>query len=336
MNRRRRALVFILATVASLIATQALAATETPFIQLPGWQTQPTGGSSGYIVIASDDQKPGHFDTLATSGGPVFKVNKPKTESFSGGVAGGNLLFQETRGNSSDLFFYDLPTRNRSNPPAGMNTKFWEWGPTISDNWALFARNNFNTSAKKKWQKIILFDLGSGASRLLAKTGRTPYLAAGQVNGNYAVWERCTNTCDIFVHDIGVSMTSMVPNPTGLQYSPSLAPNGTIFFARRNNGTNCGQGTTLVRRTSGGVETVFHAFPNQRDVYDSFAVTSPLIQTDLFYSRYNCKKDNTDIYYISGAETAAPAAVATRQGRPAENPSGAWVRPIPPGSTPGA
>ena len=85
---------------------------------------------------------PGQYDVLARpiTGGDAFKVNAPDTNGANGGIDGDLLVYQQYERGRSDLKFFDLRTKERTSPPAGVNTRRWEYWPSMSGQWLLFGR----------------------------------------------------------------------------------------------------------------------------------------------------------------------------------------------------
>ena len=96
--------------------------------------------------------------------GEAARSSEPsRNQRDSGAIDGDVFVFQETRRSQSSLYFYDLVTRARSAPPAGVNTRHWEWSPTVSGDWLLFGRD----LVARKRDQVILRNLATGASILL-------------------------------------------------------------------------------------------------------------------------------------------------------------------------
>ena len=101
-------------------------------------------------------------------GGESFRVNATGTNGANGSIDDGVLVYQQFKRGRSDLKFFDLEGRSRTSPPSGVNTDNWEYWPSLSDAWLLFARLYDNGV-----RRLVLFDLASGDSRILATFGGT-------------------------------------------------------------------------------------------------------------------------------------------------------------------
>ena len=219
-------------------------------------------------------------------------VNRPRTQGFSGGFDGETFVYQETRGGGSNLQFYDLAGSGRSNPPAGVNTRQWEWHPTLSGNWLLFGRQD--TGARV--DLVLLRNLATGTTRRLGslRWGRRTVAEPGQVNGNYAVWYRCTPACDVFLYDIAARTTTRIPNPDRRQqYDPSVTSDGTVYFVR--SGRGCGTSVRLVRRPLGGPSRALAALALRSDSFHTYALENENGTTTVFYDRVRCSTGAFDV-----------------------------------------
>jgi hypothetical protein len=151
----RKSLIAVLAclTVTVTVTVMAVSALAeiTPTLLQGGAGDQISGSSNGTWTMWSSNSSdhPGHYDTFArTATGSPFQVNAMGTEGQSGGLNGltSQAIYQQTNGDASDLFLYNLSTKTRTNPPSTINTNFWERSPSISARFIPFGRNNFKTS----------------------------------------------------------------------------------------------------------------------------------------------------------------------------------------------
>src|SRR6476469_6838428 len=165
----------------------------------------------------------------ALAGGPVTRVNPEKTRGFPGGFDGTSMIYQQVNRGQSDIKMYDVNSHVRSNPPAGINTTEWEFSAGITPDWILFVRSGHNSD------RVMLYDRSSGGvptqldSVAWNRTG-TAYMDSAQINGNFAVWTRCTAkfTCRVKVRDLVAGTTKTIPTPVGkLDYASSVGSDGT-------------------------------------------------------------------------------------------------------------
>ncbi len=247
---------------------------------------------------------PGRFHAFVRKpSGSVVRVNPPGTNAWTGGidVALDSLVYQQVEGARSDLRFYDLSSGTRTLPPTGVNTPKWEWHPTYSHPWLLFARDDNDLRTKR----VVLHNLLTGAERLLAKAVSAPhYLVAGQVNGNYAVYARCTPQCNVFLHDIALADTRLLPRPDSPsvhhQYAPSVLADGTAFVAR--SGHDCGANVKIVRYGSGDPSTgrVIASLASGVDFFTSHAALDQGVPR-VFFDRTKCESYKSGIYSVDGS-----------------------------------
>jgi hypothetical protein len=224
----------------------------------------------------------------------TFKVNRRNTHGFSGGFAGDSFVYQEIRGRQSNLQVYDLALASRHGPPAGVNTRHWEWHPTRSGDWLLYGRAN----GASRTDAILLSNVVTGETITLDRRrwGNRRIAEPGQVAGNYATWYRCTPRCDVFLYDIAAGTTTRVPNPNGRQqYDPSVTSDGTVYFVR--SGRGCGASVRLVRAPLGGPEAELAPLGAGRDSFHTFALEHSQ-GVSLFFESVRCSNRSTDVLRI--------------------------------------
>ena len=233
--------------------------------------------------------------SVQQSGEPRVRVNRQRTNGFSGGFEGETFVYQETRGWRSNLVFYDLGGGGRSAPPTGVNTRQWEWHPTISGDSLLFGRQSWAARA----DFVLLRNLVTGENRQLGRLrwGKRTIAEPGQVTGNYAVWYRCTPACDAFLYDIAAGTTTRIPNPDRRQqYDPSVTSDGTVYFLRSRRG--CGNSVRLVRRPLGGPSRVLAALGAGRDSSHTYALENANGTTTVFFDRVRCSTNARDVFKL--------------------------------------
>jgi hypothetical protein len=150
---------------------------------------------------------------------------------------------------------------------------------------------------------VYLGDRTTGKLTQLASGGN---LAAGQVNGNYAVWEQCDQNsvayCSVYRYDIAAKRTTLIPNrfvANGrFEYSPSVTKAGTVYFIHSGNG--CGVSVTLVRQPLGGSDTVLVTFKKGVDVSSTYVNDTGGTPT-VYYSQSSCANGGRhgDVYKIT-------------------------------------
>ncbi len=334
-----RALTTAILAVA-LIAAPALAVITPTLVQGgPGDQIRGSA-NSGWVMWSTNTNTTNldHYDTFArdTVGGAAFKVNAAGTAGLSGGLNGNTAkaIYQQTDGTASELFLYDLSTKVRSNPPTGINTKLWEWSPTMSPGYILFGRNSFRTLSSP-W-KVMLYNRTSGQSKILASVqNRCECIFPGQVTDQYATWTKCTaSLCQSWYYRIATGVTAKIPNPQDKQtYYPAVAStSGNMYFARSN--TGCGASTKIYRwnPATPGTTVLVTSLASGYDLStSSLANRGADGHDDVDIAQLVCSGQfNADIYEIGDGDTATSTTSTERAGRT----SGVAKRLTPPGATP--
>jgi len=269
------------------ISPDASAAPEILLGQPRVGEFQPVRGDDFLAWQQNTRANPGKYDVFARpiEGGGRFQVNPGRTHAANGDIDGDVLVYQQFKGRRSQIRFFDLVSRDHSNPPAGVNTKQWEYWPSMSGPWLLFGR--LYDSGKRR---IILFDLTDGSSQRLDRTrGANAFLAPGQVSGDYAVWHRCTRrSCNVVRYHIPDATKTQIPNPGGRQYSPSVTAAGTVYFARSSG--NCGEGVRLIRRPLDGESQVVARIQSGDDIGSSNTYVDGQGITTLLYDQFDCAR----------------------------------------------
>lgn len=292
-SRRAAALLCAMTILFSLLegatVRQASAATPSLLLGRPGaGEYQPVEGDEFIAWQQNSRAHPRHYDVYARplGGGEKFKVNAPNTNGANGEIDGDRLVYQQFKRGASDLKFFDLSSKGRGNPPRRVNTDQWEYWPSISGRWLLFGR-----LYRSGTRRIILFDLSTNTARRLDRVRRDKaFLAPGQVNGDYAVWSKCRSArkCDVVRYHIPDGARKTIPNPTGQQHAPSVAEDGTVYFARSRGA--CGSGVRLVRYSLDGTSAVLWQLPSGDDI----GATSVHLEADgttmVLYDHFACRE----------------------------------------------
>lgn len=246
--------------------------------------------SEGDFLVWTQSRRahPGRWRVFAREGGGNrFRVSPRGKRAFSGGIEGNLLLYQVVSRGQSNIKAYNLDTRNRVNVAPAINTRRWEFHPTISGDFVLFGRQS------RRRDKIILFNRETRNSRLLASVrgGRGRLTYPGQVNGNFAVWNKCTRQgCDVFRYNVAQRSRMRIPKERTSQYAASVAPDGTTYFAR--SGLRCGTNVTLHKRANGNTSRI--GTVGDRDLLFTYADTSGG-PTDLYYESARCARDGSGL-----------------------------------------
>lgn len=297
----------ILVTLCFLVATAqpALALEPVPVVATDADEGQPA--ASADFVAWSVDTK-GHYDLYAERfSHRSFKVNAKGTEGVTGAIDGSTLVYQQFVHGSgprsgSDIYFFDLRTKDRSKAPKTINTNDWEFMPRMSGDWVLFGR-----WFKDGTSDLILYNMSTDESRTLAEISRGGYdLWPGQVDDDFATWgstvwsHHAYTSCDVFVYDIPNQTTTTVPNPgSKCQYGSSVDSSGTVYYGR--SGFTCGKQATLNGYPVGGPSTKLLSLKRGVDFMYSYAVDNADGTVDVFFDRGSCKSWSADIVKITAS-----------------------------------
>ena len=203
-------------------------------------------------------------------GGPAVRVNADGRSGANGDIEGDLLVYQQFGRGYSSLRFFDLSSNQRTTPPTGINSPQWEYWPSMSGPWLLFARL-FGNGARR----VILFNLSTSEQRVLDRVhGDHAYLAPGQVNGDWAAWSHCSAgaTCEVVRYRISTGRAHTVPNPREVeQYAPSVDDHGTVYFASRDG--DCGARVRLIRQRRGRNGRELWRLPNGDDIGRTYVLS---------------------------------------------------------------
>ena len=264
------------------------------------------GSATGVITTTADEYNPAATNTYIAwnvwtgkhaivyakqFGNAKFRVNPSGTDAYVGSIDGTTLIYQQyvpSQG-SSDVYSYDLSTKIRTKVAKPVSTRGWEYDPTGSGDWVMYARYYRNAD-----RKLFLYNTTTPELRQVASTsGRGSLIRASQVNGNYAVWEkdkfhrRNLTACNVFLYDITADTVTKLDNPNArCQYSPAVSPTGTVYFAR--SGYGCGKNAVLREEPLLGSATNIVNLPDGHDITSLYAVDNGGSGTDVYYDPYRC------------------------------------------------
>jgi hypothetical protein len=311
-RRRRIVLVAMLVGLVCIPAARALLA-QTPVVTSARNDFGPGGGwhASGDELLVFGQSRPGKpytYDAyvwrVTGSGTTKTKLNTTGT-GFGGGVDSPLVVYQQVAAGNSDIKLYNLDTGTRGSPGAGVNTRNWEWRPTISGDWLLFGRSARSGAT----ERVILYNRTTREQRVLGTTTkRSDFVVPGQVTGNWAVFFRCTRAqhgCTVVRYDIAAKTKRVVPRrntaASRSQYGASVTPSGIVYLMR--SGYGCGTSVRLVRFFGQGdpqYGTVLASIPAGKDTYYTYARVNPDTSVDVLFDRGSCRGNpNLDIYKVT-------------------------------------
>jgi Divergent InlB B-repeat domain len=284
----RRGVHVVIAAVtvsAALTGPQVPSAYGRPVLHSRAGEFQPVR-SGRYLAWEQNTRShPDRYKIYARrKSGRRFQVSAPRAEGANGGIDGTRLVFQQFHKGKSDIKLFDLARRRRRGAPKGINTRHWEYWPSISGDWVLFGR-----LARGGDRKVLLVNLTSGARRVIARTGsKRAFLAPGQVNGQWAAYAKCTPTtkCDVFRYNLASKGTSEVPNPGFYQRAASITPSGTVYFVRARH--RCGRSVRVMRHALGNRATAVRRLPDGVDVGDTYVFSRGTRPDKVLYDRRRC------------------------------------------------
>jgi len=315
----RRVVLIVTALGGLVLAPLGAAFPEVPVLTSVRNEILPAAGTheggDGLLAFArSRSGKPNVYDAYlrrtTTTGTTVVKLNT-RGRGFTGGIDSPRVAFQQVVGNSSDIRIYNVDTGIRSNAPGIVNSRAWEYGPTVSGNWLLFGR------VMRGGESILLANLQTRVRRTLARTSRRDTaLFPGQVAGNWVVYFRCRKGCTVFRYNISTGARVALPKPAGtlnrVQYSPAVTSDGVVYLGR--SGFGCGTSAKLVRffgASDPATGSVVARLPRGRDLIYSSARENGDGSVDVFYARARCAKNvRFDIYRVSDPDPSAPPAAS--------------------------
>ena len=149
-------------------------------------------------------------------------------------------------------------------------------------------------------QYVILHSLTTPTEVILDQGRR--FRHAGQVNGDFAAWTRCTKTtCNVVRRQISTVTDTVLQKPsTRYQYGGAVTETGIVYVAR--SGPKCGANVKVVRyfgaTDPAGGTIVADLGANGRDFWSAYARDNDDGSVDVFYDRYLCGKTTSDIYRI--------------------------------------
>lgn len=219
--------------------------------------------SGPYEVWSSSKPRSWSSPLMGREDGRTFRISRPRTSGYGGGIDGSRLVYQQVRGRRSDLRTYDLERRRQVSKMGALNTRAWEWHPTVSGERILFGR------FVGRWSKVIL-RTSAGAQRVLAAVPRRRATAIpGQVTRDWVVWTVCGRVCETYRLHLGSGDRVKMPRAPGRSnYAGSVTQSGVVYFVQ--SGDDCGSFAEILRWQEGRV-TQIEDLPRGDDVFFTYA-----------------------------------------------------------------
>jgi hypothetical protein len=287
--------------VAALALPVAAAAKPLPQMPLrtkpPPVKEQSPSAAPGYLAwVQNTRSRPNLFNVYAQHDGRTrYRVNPAGTQAGLGtGIEGTTLVYTQRHGRKFSIRMFNLVTKHRFAPPAGVNTPHIEDEPTISGDWLLFHRSEEGASPG---QQVILRNLQSGETRVIASVhGRVALLEAGQVNGDWAVFTKSVNGTrfNVWRYRISTQVLAEVPNPRDkLHSSAAVNPFGTVYCEE--SGSRCGANATVEVYPVGGPRITAGALRPGIDMFHPFLYEHASTDSFLF-AKLHCVGGATDVF----------------------------------------
>jgi hypothetical protein len=315
----RRSLIILGLTVPLFAAGTAVAAEPSVVLDKAGVNEFRPSASKGYLVwTANSLTHPRHTNTyLRPLGEPTIRLNPPGTQSVDASIDGTTAVYQEIgKSGDADLVLFDAVSQYRSPVPDGVNTRNWESAPTLSGDWLLFTRSNFNRVRPADARvRVILFNMSTKDQVVLQTLAQeTNYLVSDQASGDYATFESCTydagtgrySDCNVFRYEISTKELTEIENPGLQQYAAGVTDDGTLYLVRSGGSRywHCGTHARIVRYPEGGPGVVIARLNAPRDALNTFAIEETDGSTSLYFGRLNCDRGEAGLYVVRDADSA--------------------------------
>lgn len=281
----------------------------------PGDQSTPAGGG-GFEVWSAATRRARLSPLIGREGRDTFRISPRGTSGYSGGIQGTKLVYQVVRGRQSDLRMYDLQKRRQVSTLGRINTRAWEWHPTMSQGRVLFGRNQGNRAL------VILRSLTGSRARVLANVSRrSAFAAPGQVNGDFAVWTVCGRVCETYRLNLKTGGRVKMPGPVRRSnYAASVTRAGVVYYAQ--SGNRCGSKVAIYRWQAGRV-TQIEDLPFDDDVFYTYVDDRA---GRVLFDRVHCSRKSWDVLEFHDSATAGDS-----NGSRAEKPDEEEPVGVPPG-----
>ena len=308
----RRTMVAVIAAIALVwSAVPAMALTPVKVIGAPGDQYWPSANGtylawtvkSNVYVKALPNGTPKRVNPLGTGG---------EQASF---VGSSNVLVydQWTRRTQGDIYFYNVSTGMRTKAsPAVDRAGTWEWAAMASDNYLLFMRSRAGRSGKLLNRSLLLYDRHSGVIRTLA-TGVSKYFRPTFAGMTYVAWTTSTSvgftardryTIHYWSAAGGMHVQPSVPGRD--QHAGTIdEATGQIYYVRSDTAI-CDTWVTIRRSMLGSsASTILASLRSGAATGEtmSLAPNAATSHQDLYFVRWSCRLQTSDIYALRGVDT---------------------------------
>jgi hypothetical protein len=263
---------------------------------LPVKEESPSAAPGYFAWVQNTRSHPNLFNVYAQHNGRTrYRVNPAGTQAGLGtGIDGTTLVYTQRHRRGFNIRLFDLATKHRFAPPAGVNTPHVEDEPTISGDWLLFHRSEGGASPG---QQVILRNVRSGETRVIASVrGRIALLEAGQVNGDWAVFTKSVNATrfNVWRYRISTKALAEIPNPRDrVHSSAAVNPFGTVYFEE--SGARCGANATVEIYPVGGPMITAGTLRPGIDMFHPFLFDHRSTDSYLF-AKLHCVGGATDIF----------------------------------------
>jgi hypothetical protein len=294
---------------AVMVSASPVAAVELPYdrvLRMDGNQWEPFGNATYVTFHSNSNAQPKHWNAWAMerTTEDLTKLNAPGTFGYAGNLepATNTAIFQQTDGQASDIFTYDLDTDTRTEVP-DINTARWEWGPRISSTHVMFVRNE---RIRGNWKFVVrVRDRVSGVEQVLGRYSVAVGLSPGNVGTGFATWSVCRKTCEVMVRDLATRETTTLAAPHDRpQYGPTLDEDANaLYFIRSGFGCGFTVGVWEVPLDDLSVKAVkLASFPSGTDAdYLAVAPNPDTLENDLLFSYFRCRPSaDVDVWAVRG------------------------------------
>jgi hypothetical protein len=274
-------------------------------------QTRPTSDGTSLAYTGSSRRTGSDVYVRALGASSDRRVNEAGTAAWLGSFVGttDEIVYQQATSRRSAIMSYDVSDRTRAPLGGEIASSDWEWYPVASDEVVLFLRDVVNGQGRYVKTQLLLADRSSGqVTTLIGDTGRAA-VYPGYAGDRYVAWTRCRRTCTIAVYDLDTQLVTPVPPPSGkVHYSPAIDEStDTIYYVRT--GFRCGRAVTIQRAPLTdplGSERI-HQLPVGDDIQTrlAFSIDAGTMERELFFTRFDCRQVNADIYVLHGVDPAS-------------------------------